>query len=422
MPCSGRNSPRGSSKHVARFRLFAVFFLAFCLRVFAVAAFQGLASPPKAEANPDQLDYETIAYNLSTGHGYAKVPGVPTAIRPPGTPLALLPPYVLFGRSYLAARLWIVLLSSLTCLAVGVLAKTALGPEAALPAALALAVYPGHLYYAMHFLSETPYALFLTLALASSCRSLLAARSHWWDVVAGASWGVAILTRVELLAVVPVAWILVSLAARPHRRACAARVLAQTLVVFLCLAPWVARNVVQMKSATLSTQRGFTFWGVHNQITLNDGKLAGGWVRHSLLVDDQHPLTGTEVEREAQAFSYGIEFVSGHLRSMPYLTVMKLWRVVDPFIDTPNRAVRVLLAAGWFVLVPFVVCGAMVMIKGRQWTAFATLASPLLALVVTTVVFYGSQRYRDALAPVFVTIATAAYLRLRERFSLSDIL
>src|SRR2546427_8629080 len=75
-----------------------VFCLAFALRLGLAATVQGLAAEPSASAQPDQLDYEGLAFRVSAGMGYTMPSGAATYHRPPGTTLSLLPVYVLAGR------------------------------------------------------------------------------------------------------------------------------------------------------------------------------------------------------------------------------------------------------------------------------------------------------------------------------------
>ncbi len=160
-----------------RLTLCAIGVFALLLRVGVASRFQGLGAEPNADAQPDQVDYEQFAYRLSAGLGYTTAAGVPTATRPPGTSFAIDPIYVLFGHSYWWARLWFCFLSALTCAATGWLAWECFTPAAGILAATWLAVYPGPFYYPMHFVSEVPYALALTLALVLSIRIVGGART-----------------------------------------------------------------------------------------------------------------------------------------------------------------------------------------------------------------------------------------------------
>ena len=175
-----------------------IFGVALAIRLGVTWKYQGLAGPPRKEANPDQIDYELFAYQLSIGNGYSFSEGNPTACRPPGTSLTLFTVYRLAGHSYLAARIWLCLLSSLTVLTTGWVAFLLFGRREAIISSLVLAVYPGHFYYAMHFLSEVPFSLALTLACGFG---ILAARKRpgWADMVCGLAWGFTILVRPNML-------------------------------------------------------------------------------------------------------------------------------------------------------------------------------------------------------------------------------
>ena len=407
---------RDSIGHVSLV-LAAIFCGAFALRLGLTATLQGLAAPPKVEANPDQREYELIAYNLSAGNGYGFTRGKPTAARPPGTPLTFLPPYLLFGRSYLAERSWIILLSSATCLLVAWLGTLYGGPRLGLVAAAWLALYPGHFYYSMHFLSETVYGFWLALACGLCLYSIRTGR-RWADIGAGLAWAFAILTRVELILLVPIAWALLRLASAPTRGQAVRHLAVHTTLVLVVVSIWVGRNIVVMGVPSLSTQRGFAFWGAHNTITMSDPAYAGSWVSIFEQVRDTQPLNGTEVERDRQAWNNGVAAVHENLPRLPYLTVMKLWRLISPFFETSNRIALWAVALGWIVTAPFLLYGVWLIV--RDWSAnswvWMVLLAPMMATIAMAAVFYGSARFRDALSPLFVVIAASGALRLKAHF------
>ena len=378
-----------------------VFALALALRIGVAIAFEGLASAPNATAQPDQIDYEWFAYRLSAGGGFTDATGAPTASRPPGTSLTLLPIYVLAGRSFLLGRLWFCLLSAATCLAAAWVARQCFGRPAAVLAAAWLAVYPGHFYYPMHFVSEVPYALWITLACGFAVRALDGAAMAP-NVAAGAMWGLAVLTRPQALFVLPVAWLFVS-ASRARWNRYARCLVIQTAVTLAVLLPWAARNAVQLGTPTLTTVGGHTFWGAHNEIVLGTPELRGSWVRTSDLVDGRHPLNGSEVERETAAWRYGVQFVRSNWTAMPVLALMKMWRLVSPFESTSNRAVLWTFAIAWLLTAPWVLTG--LTIVGRDRASAAILMLPVLATVVSSVVFYGSIRFRDSTLPLLLVFA-----------------
>lgn len=384
-------------------RLLAIAGVALIIRLAAAQLFVGLASEPRGSAQPDQIDYEYLAWSVVSNGRYAMPNGAATAHRPPGTSLMLLPVYATVGRSFAVARVWFCVLGAATCIFTGLLARALFRSETAgLAAASLLAVYPGHFYYSLHFVSEVPFGLFTALALwlvmtpVSSSRWRLAA-----DLGAGASAGLAALTRPQML-LLPALAAAVAVVVRPGRAALA-RAAVVAAAFALCLAPWVARNVAVMGRATLSTVGGYTFWGAHNR-TILAPELTGLWVRTSDLTDPTHPLTDDEVANEAASWRYGMEFVRTHMGDMPRLVTWKLIRLVAPFEPTSNRAVYWAFAIAWIAIAPLVIVGIREVMRAGP-TAASVALLPLATTLVTVLIFYGSIRFRDSNAPVLAALA-----------------
>ena len=392
------------SRHHFAVWLGVVFVAALALRVGVTSHFVGLSSPPDFDANPDQIDYEMFAYQMSIGKGYSLETGEPTARRAPGTSLILLPVYKVFGHSFAAGRLWMCLLSALTCLIVGWIGKACFGPVTGLIAAAWLAVYPGHFYYTMHFVSETPYGFWLAAGLALT---IVAVRkpSLGANIAAGVCWAMAVLTRPPIIFALPVALLLALLTGpKEVRLTNLKRWAIQACVIIAVMSPWVARNAVVMGKPTLVTISGLGFWGSNNALVLQDASLRGGWVKHSRLSKELRLLRGSEIEKDATAWRYGLEFVQGHLPQMPALIMAKLYRLVWPFSDTPNLAVRWAFALAWMTLAPFLVIGLVQGVRRAPGLSLV-LMLPLAAIFITAVIYYGSDRFRDSCASAFIVFA-----------------
>jgi 4-amino-4-deoxy-L-arabinose transferase-like glycosyltransferase len=387
--------------------LAVVFVLALGIRLGAAAAFQGLNGPPNFSAAPDQLDYEILAYNLSTGAGFSIPAGTFTARRAPGTPFTLLPVYEVVGRSFAWGRIWFALLSALTCLATAWVAQQCFGRNTALIAAAWIAFYPGHLYYAMHFVSEVPFALWLAIGSGLSLRALgQNGRAGLYSAAAaGLFWGFAALTRPQMVLMLPIlgAWWLLPWysGSRQHVRN---QMAVQMAAMLLVIAPWIARNAIVLGAPTVSTVGGATFWGSHNDVVRQHAFLWGSWLPQSDLVDPAHPLAGTEVEREALEWKYGFEFVRDNWAMMPVLVGAKIVRLVSPFEPTPNRVVFWLFGLSWLLTAPWVAAGVWLLFRRHRPVPLFLLA-PVVAALLTTVVFYGSIRFRDSMIPILIVFA-----------------
>jgi hypothetical protein len=391
----------------------AVLALAFAVRLGLAAAFVGLAAPPKADANPDQLDYELFAYHLSAGDGFVFAPGTPTASRPPGTSFLLAPVYAVFGRSYLAGRVWFCLLSAACCPVAGWIAHRVAGPRAGLLAAAWLAVYPGHAYYAVHFLSETPMTLCTALAVAFHLRGLRRP-AGWADALAGAAWGLGILARPNLAVAAGLCGLLALAAGVPGWRPRAGKTAVLAATAGLVVGPWVIRNaVVAGKPGVCTIVGGYTFWGAHNPKVASDPGLIGYWVATSTLVDAEHPLAGSEVEREAAAWGYGRAFIREHSDRLPEMKLYALLRVAWAYREAGNPALDMAFRASWIASLPFAVIG-LVWLGRRSPLEALYLMTPLAAVLVTAVMFYGCSRFRDGAAPVLAVFVAAGVVAVGE--------
>jgi hypothetical protein len=393
----------------------AVFAVALVIRLALTEVFVGLSAPPKGEANPDQVDYELLAYNVIHSNEYALEPGTPSACRPPGTPFILLPVYAIFGRSFLAARLWFCLLSAACCPVVGWIGHRLAGPLTGLLAATWLAVYPGHAYFAVHFLSETPITLVTALAVAFHVEGLRRP-SGWPDVAAGLAWGFGILVRPNLAVAAGLA-VLITLAARTVAgRARVRKAAVVSAAAALVVVPWVARNAAVMgKPAVCTIVGGYTFWGAYNPNVADDPNKLGGWVSATSMLDAEHPLTGGEVEREATAYRYGWAFIRARPERLPAMKLHALLRTVWAYHEVGNEKADLAFRVGWIASLPFVVVG-LVSLARRVPLETLHLLTPVAAVLVTAMMFYGCSRFRDGAAPVWAVFAAAGVTAAWSRF------
>jgi 4-amino-4-deoxy-L-arabinose transferase-like glycosyltransferase len=150
--------------------LFLILLIAFLLR-----AGWGLRQPAadRLGALPDQVEYLELAQNLIHRHQlsfYDSRPNIQErvrAYRTPGYPLFL----AACGASVRAARLAQAFIGALTALAAYLLARRWLGDNAALLAALLVAVNPFLIYFSGLILSETLYTAMLAWAMVLLTRS-----------------------------------------------------------------------------------------------------------------------------------------------------------------------------------------------------------------------------------------------------------
>ncbi|MCC6648296.1 MAG: glycosyltransferase family 39 protein [Polyangiaceae bacterium] len=210
-------------------------------------------------ATADGHYYDVLADRLARGLGYtwAWPDGAVTyaAHYPVGYPAALSIAYRALGSGAAAAGALNLLLGVAASVAGWALARDALGPRAALAAALAAALEPALLLYQPAVMTEavTAHLLLLAAWLVVATRRR-AGRAAWpWLAALGVAIGAATLVRPQSLLFAPLfGAVALSTSAR-------ARVLGAALVTAAALvvcAPWTARHCARMGACALVSVNG----------------------------------------------------------------------------------------------------------------------------------------------------------------------
>jgi 4-amino-4-deoxy-L-arabinose transferase-like glycosyltransferase len=360
------------------------------------------------------------------------VPGEPTAYTQPLYALFLTPFHLLGDRHWLAVGLVQVGLAVLTAVLVYAIGLRLVAPRWALAAAVVTTLHPYLVWHDVHLdreILDQPLAAAVTLAaLRAASRPTLAA-----GALLGALLGVATLGNARLL-LLPLALALWLLWAAADRRAAVVPALAAVVAAAAVVAPWVARNAVQVGCAALTTDTR-ALWKANNEHTYET--LAEG-----LWIDDVPELPGApptpelagdlwllgrpvpELDECAQMELYRrevLEFWREHPGEKARLAAQAtghLWSPVasrtsgrsdpDGLVDVARRWVEPLWAVPVFLL-------ALVglPLAGRR---FAALALVLLGYgTLLAMVFAGTTRYRVPWDFVLVLLAAIAAEALARR-------
>lgn len=217
----------------------------------------------------DTAWYRGAAHFLSIGDGYVNpYVGTPTAGWPPGYPFFLGAVFRAFGEGAWQTYGANIALAVATVAIVYAIGAFTFGRRAAAVGAIALALWPGQVYFASLTLSEPLFTFLFALAMLML---LMAPRAGRWRggavLLFGIALGAATLTRGQALVLLPLAVAYWAGPLRWRRAACWGMLAA--LVVALMLAPWVARNEQRLGSPViLATNFGPNLWiGNHDGAT-----------------------------------------------------------------------------------------------------------------------------------------------------------
>ncbi len=218
----------------------------------------------------DTVWYRGAAHYFAQGHGYVNpYTGTPTAAWPPGYPVSLGVVFKIFGESDWTTYGFNVALAALTVGVIYAIGVAAFDRPTAIVGALAMAIWPGQVYFASLTLSEPLFTLLFTAGVLLVVLAPKASGARGPMLVSlGIVVGLAALTRGQALLLLPLALIAWRLEARRWRPAIAWVMLA-ALATGVVMAPWVARNQRELGSPVIiATNFGPNLWiGNHADAT-----------------------------------------------------------------------------------------------------------------------------------------------------------
>ena len=335
--------------------------------------------------------------------------GAPDALHPPLTSLTLAPVAWLTNNDQVSERLTVALAGVAVVVLIGLIGAEVAGRRAGLIAAVLAAVYPNLWMNDGLIMSETFAALGTAAALYSAYR-LIRTPSWRHAVGLGCACAVAMLSRAELVLLVPLVIgpvvVMLRIPGRARLRLAASAVGAALVVV----APWVIFNFVRFKSPVFLSNgdRGVLLGA--NCATTYHGAQLGSW--YGLCYPAKHPGQ-LQVGPASQAFDY----MGAHLSRLPVVVAARVGREWSVFRVFQMAHLSVLEGrpyaasiAGWvmfLVLMPLAAAG--VVLLRRRRVSVAALLAPAVAVTVNAAVFYGLVRFR---APAEVSIVVLAAITI----------
>jgi len=412
-------------KELFKNRIFAIFLVALILRLGYIFLI------PQAPPIADAVDYDSIAVNMATGHGFSLNPDVPTPKRPPGLPFILALVYSVFGHSYTAARVLMALLGALTCLLAFRTAEKLFGERVATLAGWILALYPIFIAHHALLLTETPFTFLL--AGATMFWVYGASRGNAWDfAISGLFLGLATLTRPVTLVFPGVLLVLLLLS----NRALLGKWLLFTAVFLAVLAPWSARNYRlwgMLKPCSVGTGFGFYLTGnMASGLSWDESMakyLEKFWQHQEPMVFTPGRSPSLDLERQLQA--EGSAMMKAHPGNVLKIALKRLppfWITSHSSVLGVDKSLReyytardffpiaVRLALLGFHALMLLLAAAGIFFTIKNWRETAPLIA-LLVLFTGHVAFDFVPRYHLPVIPYLFIFSAAGLLGLMERYS-----
>jgi 4-amino-4-deoxy-L-arabinose transferase-like glycosyltransferase len=371
----------------------------------------------------DSVLYDALARSLASGHGYVGPDGAPTAIVPPGYAGFVAFGYGVLGPNPYRVYLAQAVLGVLSVLLVMKLASLCLDTHLSMASGLMAALYPVLYWLPRRLLSEN---VALPLALGALCAAALTFRhrTYGWAALTGLLLGLGMLVRgAGLLLAATLLLGCVLFVCRDGLNARSICIFGVSgITCLLTILPWLARNAVFMGAPALSTQAGLTLYSSYWPPEKGGKRIWG----NSADAEDPEVRRAFELANEV-ATSQRLEAVTRRrLREQPgfffSLVPEKLLNLVVPFdweLIPARPGFSKSLNLGYLLFLPPAAYGAWRLF--RSPTRFTWLLwVPPLTVLLQSIMFYGSPRFRLLAEPSLLIFAAAGLSRLWHRIQLQS--
>ena len=354
------------------------------------------------------MTYQTIVENLLDGNGY--IMGKRLAYRPPLFPLIHAGISAVFGRdNILALRFFFILIGSVTCIGIYLIARDIFELKLAILTGLWLAISPQHIWYSIHILSECPYTLFLVFFLYFLLKAVHKNKLIL-SCVAGILLGLSLLTRSILAGFLPFIflWVLIV-----YKKKLTALKHFALLLIFalLIISPWVIRNYM-----VLDTFIPFSTDGAEALIYANNPGVLHSETGFCGKCPAEVAKGLGEIERQRAYYNFGLNFIKNNpdefLRNAMDRFI-QLWR---PFPNVKFPQVKPIYAIVYFLsYLPVLILlfiGMPLSLRQLRYTGLMY----LLVIYCTGVhmVLPACIRYREPLMPLLILFAVFGITQLKQ--------
>lgn len=374
---------------------------------------------PPTEGISDAFYFSSVGKLIADGEGFANPYDFlfrdrwrPTAEHPPLYTLVLALEYALGLDGDTAHRATGGVFGTAAVVLVGLLGRRIGGERVGLLAAALAAVYPLLITTDGAVLSETLYLPLVALCLLAAYR-LRDRPSPAAGAWLGAAIAAAALTRSEALLLLPLLALPAALAGGPGRWL---RLGACCAVTALLVAPWVVRNWIVFDEPVLSNNLGGLI-AQSNCRPAYSGPSVGDLVPPCL----GPPVGLNEDDRSRHWREKGLEYAGDHLSDLPRVAAVRLLRTfglydgLDAVYDAESRNEHLQRAGivAYYPLLLAAIAGAVILRRRRE--PLALLMAPVGLAAITSVLAYGSLRFRIAAEIPLVLLAAVGLAGLWER-------
>jgi tetratricopeptide (TPR) repeat protein len=334
--------------------------------------------------------------------------------------------YKIFGHNYYLARLLQIIIGSLSCLLLYLIAKKLFNQKIAIAAALIAAVYGPFIFFDAELLRPC-LIIFLNLLLMLMLLGISEGPTYRRLFLAGVIMGLSILTKENIALFIPFVWLWLYLVFRklkPNKEIlfyCTAF----SLAIFMVILPCTLRNyMVEKDFVPISSEGGINFYigntgDVDKLVALQPGTQ---WNKLLILPNEK---SGKELKPSQWSdwyFREAFKFIAQHPFEWLRIISKKFLLFWNSFEFTPNNDIEFYRSHSsilhvltgkflgiWYpfgIVVPLALCGLIISLA--RWRTFMLLYFYVFSYMVSVILFHVRARYRLPVIPVLIIFAAYA--------------
>lgn len=350
----------------------------------------------------DEHEYWKMVDNFISGKGLM-VAETLKAYRPPLYPL-FLAVAVKIGAGILGIRIVQALIGALTCIFIYILSKKIFNEKVAIFSGFISAVYPFFIFYTGFLLTETLFIFLVVMSVLTIVNLSQKDTSSNYGLLAGIVNGFAGLCRPTMELFFPFCLIFV-LFSKDMLNLKIKKIVYACLGFILVLTPWIIRNYVAIgKFVPGTTMGGAVFWEGNNPYS------EGGPCRYF----PEGIWQIEETSRDRIFYRLTVECIKKDpVRFVKLLgkKFLRFWNIVPNAADYRGNLYRLISVFSFGILLPFFIVGILTSRHNRHAMFLLWI---IIFFTVFHMIFLASIRYRVAIEPFVIMLASSGFITLMD--------
>jgi 4-amino-4-deoxy-L-arabinose transferase-like glycosyltransferase len=285
--------------------------------------------------------WDELGWKIASGKGYwVNNPYFPNgpkfyAWRSPGFPLFLAIIYKIFGHSFLAAKIGLAILSSITVVLLYLLGKILVDEKTGFWTSLIYSIYPASIFWTGYLAPETISTFLLVLSVVLILKGEIENKKNLYFILGGLFLGYLYITRPTFLVIGP--FFIIALLLK-HGKKIMPYIILMTIFMFIFPLLWGIRNFKVLNHFVFtSTEGGIVFFIANNEYSLNN---PSGFY-HAENIEEFKGLS--EVEVDKLLYKKTFEFIKKNPKlyiKLVFDRFLRFWRFYPHSISGPGAPYR----------------------------------------------------------------------------------